>query len=265
LTVAKILHDGEEFPIPEGATAEEVVQSLIAAGMEYLKGLTLKKIGLHYELVHELPSDKTPVEDVCGIFYTKHNTIQNPICWRLPLPKSCRIKAEVYYGCNDGDWFCSHDLSGPTWGCGSFPQVKGAMAVPYMSAHEAARAALEDVIEELHRRGKRSDTSAAQKRDIENAVKTVQEMIAAYFKTPDDGTDETGWPIPSKIRLVFEGTLTCTREGTTVTDGVVSGMVNAYEIEPQEFLVPYDIVPEVLNAQVLELARGESEEARGKG
>jgi len=46
--MANIIHDGKKYPIPEGATAEETLASLQAAGMAELNNAKLEKKGDDY-------------------------------------------------------------------------------------------------------------------------------------------------------------------------------------------------------------------------
>lgn len=46
--MAHIEHNGKKYPIPEGATAEETLESLKAAGLAELNNATLEKKGDNY-------------------------------------------------------------------------------------------------------------------------------------------------------------------------------------------------------------------------
>lgn len=46
--MAKILHNGKEYQIPDGATPEETLKSLAAAGMTELSNAELKPKGDDY-------------------------------------------------------------------------------------------------------------------------------------------------------------------------------------------------------------------------
>lgn len=41
--MANIIHNGKKYPIPDGATAEETLESLKAAGLAELNNATLEK------------------------------------------------------------------------------------------------------------------------------------------------------------------------------------------------------------------------------
>ena len=46
--MAHIEHNGKKYPIPEGATADETLESLKAAGLAELNNATLEKKGDDY-------------------------------------------------------------------------------------------------------------------------------------------------------------------------------------------------------------------------
>lgn len=48
--MASIVHNGQSYPIPEGATAEETRKSLAAAGLAELSNATLEKKGEDYHV-----------------------------------------------------------------------------------------------------------------------------------------------------------------------------------------------------------------------
>jgi hypothetical protein len=46
--MANIIHNGKKYPIPEGATADETLESIKAAGLAELNNATLKAKGDDY-------------------------------------------------------------------------------------------------------------------------------------------------------------------------------------------------------------------------
>lgn len=238
--MAHIEHAGKKYPIPDGATAQETLESLQAAGLAELNNATLEPKGDHYVAVFdaEEPSADVPAtgrprpgtalrtikpagfSDVVVVecvphVVNAHGVFETCFEYAIALAKSLKKYCAIARYAFDGNhWRWGIGVYGPEGGCGSRPHKEDVAGhfPPQTTALKAIVLAMQHIWEYADRQAddgsSRSAAYRAKWQQIADAIEAEMQTMQLYlYRQPTDSLDGFDDDVPPgfSVRAVNGG------------------------------------------------------------